>query len=45
MVDLSKAHLETGAGLLYRPQGWAVQIPLVIAAFVGGPAVGWAVGG
>ncbi|MGH6930255.1 MAG: hypothetical protein ACREEV_18195 [Dongiaceae bacterium] len=45
MVDLSKGHLETGAGLLYKPQGWGVQIPLVIAAFIGGPAIGWLIGG
>jgi hypothetical protein len=45
MVDLGKGHLETGAGVLYKPQGWAVQIPLAIAVFVGGPALGWLGGG
>jgi hypothetical protein len=45
MVDLSKGHLETGAGVLYRPQGWTVQIPVAIGAFVGGPALGWLGGG
>ncbi len=44
MVDLSKGPMETGAGRLYKPQGWAVQIPLAIGAFVGGPAIGWSVG-
>lgn len=45
MVDLSKGPMETGAGCLYKPQGWAVQILVAAAAFFGGPALGWAIGG
>jgi hypothetical protein len=45
MVDLSRGPLETAAGCLYKPQRWAVQIPVAAAAFFGGPALGWAIGG
>ncbi len=44
MADVSKGAMETGAGWLYRPQPLGVQIPVLVAAFFGGPAIGWAVG-
>jgi hypothetical protein len=44
MAELSEGVVETGAGRLYRPRGWGVQIPVLIAAFFGGPALGWAIG-
>jgi hypothetical protein len=45
MVDLSKGHLETQAGFLYKPRRWGVQIAVAAAAFFGGPALGWGIGG
>jgi hypothetical protein len=45
MVDLGKGQLQTEAGFLYRPPGWAVQIAVAAAAFFGGPALGWGIGG
>jgi hypothetical protein len=43
-IDLSNGRLETPAGWLYKPQGWAVQGAVFVAAFGGGPALGWVVG-
>jgi hypothetical protein len=45
MVELGEGRLETPAGFLYRPPGWAVQVAVVAAAFFGGPALGWGIGG
>jgi hypothetical protein len=36
--------METPFGTLYRPKSFGVQVPFLVGAFAGGPAVAWLIG-